>query len=145
MRTRHFLQRLKHKEITAAIRKAEGRSSGQIRIFIQRGEFEDDALTRAQKKFHQLEMEKTKDRNAVLIFVAPRAHKFAVIGDVGVHERCGQEFWENLVQAMRTDFKNEDYNRAIIHGVRTVGKLLADYFPRLGDTINELPDEIVQG
>jgi uncharacterized membrane protein len=40
-------------------------------------------------------MQKTRDRNAVLIFVAPRAHKYAVVGDVGVHEKCGEEFWKN--------------------------------------------------
>ncbi len=145
MRTHLFLKRLKHQEITAAIKKAEGSTSGQIRVFVQRGEFEDEALPLARKKFHQLEMDKTRDRNAVLIFVAPRAHKFAVVGDVGVHERCGQEFWEHLVREMRNHFKEENYSRAIVLGISEVGKLLAQYFPRTGDTINELPDDIVQG
>ena len=31
---------------------------------------------------------------AILIFVAPRAQKFAVIGDSGIHERCGDQFWQ---------------------------------------------------
>jgi uncharacterized membrane protein len=144
MRTHNFLRRLDHNRITQAIKKAEGRSSGQIRVFIQRGKFEEDALPRAQRKFVQLAMQKTRDRNAVLIFVAPRAHKYALVGDVGVHEKCGQEFWKKLVHDMRTYFKNEDFNRAIIHGISEVGKLLAAHFPRTGDTINELPDEIVQ-
>lgn len=145
MRTHHFLQRLQHKEITAAIKKAEGRTSGQIRVFIQRGDFDDDAYPLARKKFRQLGMEKTRDRNAVLVFVAPRAHKFALVGDVGVHERCGQEFWERLVREMQAHFKEEHYNRAIVLGISEVGKLLAEYFPRTGETINELPDEIVEG
>jgi uncharacterized membrane protein len=90
-------------------------------------------------------MEKTHDRNAVLIFVAPRAHKYAVIGDVGVHEKCGEEFWTKLVHEMRTHFKNQDFNRAIVLAINEVGKLLVTHFPRTADTINELPDEIVQG
>ena len=101
-------------------------------------------MPRAQRKFLQLTMQKTRDRNAVLIFVAPRAHKYAVVGDVGVHEKCGEEFWRKLVHDMRAHFKNEDFNRAIILGISEVGKLLASHFPRTGDTINELPDEIVQ-
>jgi uncharacterized membrane protein len=145
MRTHNFLRRLDHNRVTQAIKKAEGRSSGQIRVFIQRGKFEEDALPRAQKKFLQLGMQKTRDRNAVLIFVAPRAHKYAVVGDVGVHEKCGEQFWTKLVQDMRAHFKNEDFNRAIILAISEVGKLLAAHFPRTGDTINELPDEIGQG
>jgi uncharacterized membrane protein len=145
MRTHNFLRRLDHKRITQAIKKAEGRSSGQIRVFIQRGKFDDDALPRAQRKFVQLGMQKTRNRNAALVFVAPRAHKYAVVGDVGVHEKCGEEFWKKLVNEMRAHFGNEDFNRAIVLAISEVGKLLAAHFPRTGDTINELPDEIVQG
>src|SRR5438445_12415288 len=101
MRTHNFLRRLDHNRVTQAIKKAEGRTSGQIRVFIQRGKFEDDALPRAERRFLQLGMQKTRDRNAVLIFVAPRAHKYAVVGDVGVDEKCGKEVWTNLVGERR--------------------------------------------
>jgi len=142
MRTHRFLQRLDHKRIVQAIKKAEGKTSGQIRVFIQRGEFDEDALLRAQRKFLQLGMEKTRDRNAVLIYVAPRAHKYAVIGDIGVHEKCGDEFWQKLVETMRGHFQKEEFDRAIVHAINETGKLLATHFPRTADTINELPDEI---
>jgi uncharacterized membrane protein len=144
VRTHSFLRRLDHKRIVQAIKKAEGKSSGQIRVFIQRWTFEGDALPRAERKFFQLGMQKTTSRNAVLIFVAPREQKYAVIGDVGVHEKCGKEFWKKLVNDMQAHFKREDFNRAIILAISEVGKLLAAHFPRTGDTINELPDEIVQ-
>lgn len=144
MRTYRFLQRLDHKRITQAIKKAEGRTSGQIRVFVQRGDFEDDALLRAQRKFIHLGMHKTRDRNAVLIFVAPRARKYAVVGDVGVHEKCGHEFWQKLVAAMRAHFQKQEFDRAIVHGINEVGKLLTAHFPRTADTINELPDEVAQ-
>jgi uncharacterized membrane protein len=145
MRTHRFLQRLDHQRITQAIKKAEGRTSGQIRVFVQRGDFEEDALPRAERRFVQLGMHKTRDRNAVLIFVAPRARKYAVVGDVGVHEKCGREFWQQLVAAMRGHFQKEEYGRAITHAINEVGKVLAAHFPRTADTINELPDEVAQG
>src|SRR5204863_9622045 len=117
----------------------------KIRVFIQRGNFEEDVLRRAERGFLQVGMEKTRDRNAVVIFVAPRADKYAVVGDVGVHEKCGEEFWKKLVHDMRSHFKNQDFIRAIILAISEIGKLLAAHFPRTGDTINELPDEIAQG
>ena len=145
VRTHSFLRRLDHNRIIQAIKKAEGKSSGQIRVFVQRWKFEGDALPRAERKFFQLGMQKTTSRNAVLIFVAPREQKYAVVGDVGVHEKCGKEFWTKLVDDMQAHFKKEDFNRAIILAISEVGKLLAAHFPRTADTINELPDEIVQG
>ena len=144
MRTHRFLSRLDHKRITQAIRKAEGRTSGQIRVFVQRGDFEDEALPRAERKFVHLGMQETRDRNAVLIFVAPRARKYAVVGDVGVHEKCGHEFWQKLIATMRAHFQKQEFDRAIVHAINEVGKLLTAHFPRTADTINELPDEVAQ-
>ena len=100
MRTHNFIRQLEHDRIVAAIKQAEARTSGQIRVFLQRGKFEEDALERAQKKFIQLGMQKTAERNAVLIFVAPRVQKFAVVGDKGVHEKCGEKFWRELAAKM---------------------------------------------
>ena len=83
MRTKEFLSKLEHDRIVKAIREQEARSSGQIGVYLQRGELAGDPLEAAQKRFQKSEMHKTRHRNAVLIFVAPRAHKFAVVGDEG--------------------------------------------------------------
>ena len=67
MRTREFLSKLEHDRIVRAIREAEENTSGEIRVFVQRGKLNGDPLTAAQKKFHRLGMHKTRERNAVLI------------------------------------------------------------------------------
>ena len=145
MRTHNFIRELEHDRIVAAIKKAEATTSGQIRVFLQRGKFEEDALERAQKKFIQLGMQKTAERNAVLIFVAPRVQKFAVVGDEGVHEKCGEKFWEELVARMRAHFLREDFTEALLEAVEATGGLLAKHFPRTGDSKNELPDDVIEG
>jgi uncharacterized membrane protein len=145
MRTHNFLRNLEHDRIVAAIKAAEARTSGQIRVFLQRGKFEEDALERAQKKFVQLGMQKTAERNAVLILVAPRAQKFAVVGDEGVHRKCGEKFWDELVEKMRGRFLREEFTEALIEGIESAGALLARYFPKTGPPANELPDDVVEG
>lgn len=145
MRTHNFIRQLEHDGIVAAIKKAEAKTSGQIRVFLQRGRFEEDALERAQKKFIQLGMQKTAERNAVLIFVAPRMQKFAVVGDEGVHEKCGEKFWQELVARMREHFLREDFTEALLEAVEAAGALLAKHFPRTGDSKNELPDDVIEG
>jgi uncharacterized membrane protein len=144
MRTKEFLSKLEHDRIVAAIRDAESKTSGQIRVFIQRGKLEVDPLIAAQRKFHRLGMHKTPERNAVLIFVAPRAHKFAVVGDKAIHEKCGESFWQRLVDGMREHFRNEKFTDAVVDAIEEVGRALVAHFPKR-PTSTKLPDEIVEG
>ena len=145
MRTREFLNKVEHDRIVQAIREGESKTSGEIRVFIQRGKLNADPLVAAQKKFHQLRMHTTRERNAVLIFVAPRAHKFAVVGDKAIHEKCGDEFWRRIVDGMRVHFQNEKFSHALIEAISEIGKLLAAYFPKTRANANELPDSVVEG
>lgn len=145
MRTHRFLRELNHDRITGAIKEAEARTSGQIRVFLQRGQFEEDAMERAQGKFLQLGMQKTQERNGVLIFVAPRAQKFAVIGDEGVHQKCGERFWQELIGKMRAHFQREDFTEALVEAIESTGQLLARHFPKTAESKNELPDDVIEG
>ena len=141
MRTKEFLGKLEHDRIARAIATAEATTSGEIRVFIQRGNVAD-AVSDARDQFERLGMTQTRERNAVLVFVAPRAQKFAVIGDRGVYEKCGQPFWEALTQAMRPHFEAQHFTDAIVHAVREAGSLLAQHFPRRPDDRNELPNAV---
>src|SRR5439155_24091952 len=131
--------------IVQAIREAESKTSGEIRVFVQRGKLDVDPLIAAKKKFHRLGMHKAPERNAILIFVAPRAHKFAVVGDKAIHEKCGGQFWQRIIDGMRTHFQNEKFSHAIIEAIEEIGKVLAAHFPKRPTSANELPDDVVQG
>jgi uncharacterized membrane protein len=144
MRTKQFLSTLEHDRIVRAIRTAESETSGQIRVFIQRGEVDVDPLVAAQKKFNRLGMHKTAERNAVLIFVAPRAHKFAVVGDKAIHEKCGEALWQRLADGMREHFRNEKFGHALIEAIEEAGKALASHFPRKSTSSGQLPDNVIE-
>lgn len=141
MHEKEFLKHLRHEDIVAAIHEAEQLTSGEIRVFISRKEIQDPVAA-AQEVFVHLGMEKTRERNGVLIFVAPRARKFAVIGDEGVHAKCGDAFWQELAKAMTDHFRKSEFTPGIIHGVKRAGELLAQHFPHRSDDRNELPDDI---
>jgi uncharacterized membrane protein len=141
MKIKEFLSQLEHDEIVAAIRKAEKKTSGEIRVFISRHK-PDDAVIAAQAQFTHLGMEKTKEKNAVLIFVAPVVHKFAIIGDAGVHARCGDVFWREVAAEMTGRFKKGEFTSGIRHGIEKAGELLAQHFPAQPGDKNELPDDI---
>jgi uncharacterized membrane protein len=144
MRTKEFLRKLEHHRIVSAIQDAELKSSGQIRVHIQRGALDGDPLAAAQKKFHTLKMHDTRERNAVLIFVAPRAHKFAVVGDQAIHEKCGEQLWRRLVEQMQAHFRNEKFTDALVEAIQEIGKVLAERFPGKHIGGSELPDTITE-
>jgi len=144
MRTREFLGKLEHDRIVQAIREAESKTSGEIRVFIQRGKLNSDPLVTAQKKFHHLRMHKTRERNAVLIFVVPRAHKFAVVGDKAIHEKCGDEFWQRVVTAMHHCFRQHKFTEGLGGAITVIGDVLAQHFPRSPADANELPDDVIE-
>ena len=146
MRTKEFIQKLDHDRIVKAIQEAETKSSGNIRVYLQRGEVEGDALPLAQKQFVKLKMDQTRHRNAVLILVAPRAQKFAVVGDAGIHERCGDPLWNSVVAKMADHFRQEHFTDALVDAIRDLGQVLAEQFPRgKNEPENELPDDVIEG
>jgi uncharacterized membrane protein len=124
-----------------AIADAEGKMQGEIRVFVSRKE-PDDPVVAAQQAFFRLGMDRTTMRNGVLIYVAPRVRKFAIIGDKAVHEKCGDGFWKEVADEMATHFRGGHFTPAIVHGIQRAGKLLAEHFPHHPGDKNELPNEI---
>jgi uncharacterized membrane protein len=129
MHPKKLIKQLPHDTLVAAIRDAELKTSGQIRVLISHKSVADP-MAAAQKEFIRLGLNKSPEQNGVLIFVAPRTHKFAVIGDTGVHAKCGDAFWQELAKAMTEYFRKSEFTEGIIHGVRKAGELLAEHFPR---------------
>jgi uncharacterized membrane protein len=129
MHPKKFIQQLPHDTIVGAIREAEQKTSGEIRVLISHKSVENP-VAEAQKEFIRLGMTNSPEKNGVLIFVAPHTHKFAVIGDEGVHAKCGDLFWQELAKAMTDYFRKSEFTEGIIHGVRKAGELLAEHFPK---------------
>jgi uncharacterized membrane protein len=124
-----FAKNIPHAKLIETIRAAEQKTSGEIRVLVSHKKV-TDAVAAAQKEFLRLRMDQSPQRNGVLIFVAPRSHKFAVIGDEGVHTKCGDLFWRELARAMTDYFRKSEFTEGLIHGVQKAGDLLAEHFPR---------------
>ena len=143
MNVLEFLIHLDDDQIVEAIRQAELRTSGEIRVYIAK-EKAPEPMKSAIEQFERMGMTQTRERNGVLIFVAPRSQTFAIIGDEGVHRHCGQEFWNEVSEQMRSRFR-EDPTSAITHAIARAGEHLARHFPRQADDRNELSDAVERG
>jgi uncharacterized membrane protein len=143
VRTHDFLRQLDEAAVIQAIQQAESRTSGEIRVFITARHVDADAIIdRAASRFEKLGMSTTQDRNAVLLYFAPRSQQFAIIGDKGVHQKFGADHWEEIASTMASKLRAGRFTEAVVSGIEMAGDLLARHFPRRTDDRNELPDEI---
>ena len=132
--------------IVKAIRHAEQRTSGEVRVFVESRCSWVDAMDRAAEIFFTLKMEQTEERNAVLVYIALKDHQLAVFGDEGIHKKVGSEYWNRLVQEMLDSSNKKNYGKGVAECVIQIGDSLTAHFPFERDTDrNELPDEIVFG
>jgi uncharacterized membrane protein len=139
---RYFSQ-FDSERIVRAIAAAEAKTSAEIRVHVTR-RVPEDLEERALRRFHLLGMTKTAERNGVLIYIAPRAHRFRVLGDVGIHEKAGAEFWTAVASAMEKNFRHGEFTEGVVEAVGTVGERLAVHFPRREGDVNELPNTLDQ-
>ncbi len=131
-------------KIRRAVSDAELKTSGEIRVFVEDASA-DTELDRAVYVFEELGMHKTDLRNGILLYLALKDKRFAVIGDHGIHEKVGDAFWEGIRSHMQEKLSQGDVVGAIVAGVREAGEALGKFFPRSHDDKNELSDDIVFG
>lgn len=136
-----FLTAKEEEEIVLAIRQAERKTSGEIRVHIEKTS-KISHYNRSLEVFRLLKMFNTKQQNAVLIYVAVDDHKFVIYGDTGIDAVVADNFWDTTKNIMQNHFKQGNFKQGIIDGVLQVGKELKVHFPWEEDDINELPDEI---
>jgi len=130
--------------ILKAVERAEMRTSGEIRVHIEK-QCKEDVLDHAAFIFSELKMNQTTERNGVLIYLSVDDHKFAIIGDAGINQKVGQNFWDTTKEAMLTLFKAGKISEGISKGVEMAGEQLSTHFPRKTDDLNELSNQISFG
>ena len=76
--------------VVQAIQQAEKKTSGEVRVHIEKKCPKKDPIKRATSLFQKLGMHKTELRNGVIVYVATEDHLLAIWGDEGIHTKVGQ-------------------------------------------------------
>jgi uncharacterized membrane protein len=144
MKASDFFSKDDQKKIEEAVKQAEHKTSGEIRVHIDT-RCKGDVLDAATRVFATLGMHKTKLRNGVLIYLALQDKKFAIIGDAGINQKVPANFWDNIKNDMLEHFLKSEFTAGLIHGISMSGAQLKQHFPHEKNDVNELPDEISFG
>lgn len=140
-----LISEAEEQQLIEAIQRAEAKTSGEIKLHIERT-CSIDVLDRAVQVFGMLKMHDTLLRNGVLFYVALESHKFAVLGDEGIDAAVPENFWDQVKETVLSHFKEGKYAEGLSLGILMAGDQLKTYFPydEEGD-LNELPDDISYG
>ena len=141
-----FFSEPEKERILAAIRIAEKATSGEIRVYVEDKNPLSDTLKRAAAIFLKLKMQNTVDRNAVLLYIATRDRKLALVGDEGINQKVGQVYWSKSVNDMLTQFGQQQIVAGVEQCILQIGQTLKEKFPyNSAADSNELRDDIVYG
>lgn len=137
-----FLSALDQQRIVNAIGDAEGRTSGEIRVHVQKRIGATDIRNLAERTFERLGMTKTAQRNGVLLFIASEDRQFTILGDSGINEKVPAGFWDDVIANLTVRFKAGEFTDGIVDAIEAAGEHLQTYFPRSESDVNELSNEI---
>ena len=130
--------------IKAAIEAAELNTSGEIRVHID-NKCKEEPVKKAIQVFEKLKMHETELRNGVLIYLAVKDKKLAIVGDQGIDEAVEDGFWDQIKNNLVENFKNGLYAEGLVEGIHASGEQLKAHFPYQEDDVNELSNEISFG
>ncbi len=145
IKKREFFTAEQQRLMVEAIQNAEKNTSGEVRFFVESKCKFVDPVDRASEIFFSLKMEETKDRNAVLLYMAMDDHQLALFADEGIYQRLGRQYWNDEVKKIISHFTKDDYTGGICHVINDIGDALQKEIPYESSHKNELPDEIIFG
>ncbi|MCE0523245.1 MAG: TPM domain-containing protein [Methylacidiphilales bacterium] len=128
MKVKQFLNSVEHARVHQAIRSAEEGTSGDIVVFISHRHVKEP-LDAANREFRKLRLDAAGHDNSMLIFLAPKSQKFAVVGGGALHQKVGQGWWHELVELLTRHFKESRFTDGLVATIERAGGALKTHFP----------------
>jgi putative membrane protein len=87
---------------------------------------------------------RTTGRTGVLIYLSMREHRAEIVADESIAARVPAEVWGEAMGDMLAHIRKGAVAEGLAAGVRDVGFVLAEHFPRGAEDVNELPDRLIE-
>ncbi|WP_340586883.1 TPM domain-containing protein [Erythrobacter alti] len=87
---------------------------------------------------------RTHGKTGVLLYLSMQEHRAEIVADDSIAELVPAEVWGEAMADMLVEIRKGCIAEGIAAGVRDVGKILSEHFPRGHDDENELPDRLIE-
>ncbi|MEM7664816.1 MAG: hypothetical protein AAF250_03090 [Pseudomonadota bacterium] len=98
----------------------------------------------AVKNFKVGAESRTHGKTGILIYLSMREHRAEIVADDSIAEKVSPEVWGEAMADMLVEIKAGRIAEGMAAGVRDVGFVLSQHFPRADDDENELPDRLIE-
>lgn len=114
------------------------------RFLTPRGLKRERVRRRAYEQFLAKNLQATRERTGVLIYVSAAEHMAELIADEGIAAKVAPGVWEGAMQRLIAGFRAGRPADGFEEAIGQCGEILAEHFPpRTGDNPNELSDSVV--
>ena len=87
---------------------------------------------------------RTTGRTGVMIYLSMREHRAEIVADESIAAIVPAEVWGEAMGDMLSEIRKGCIAEGLAIGIRDVGFVLAQHFPRSADDVNELPDRLIE-
>lgn len=87
---------------------------------------------------------RTRGKTGVLLYLSMQEHRAEIVADDSIAELVPAEVWGEAMADMLAEIRKGSIAEGIAAGVRDVGTVLSEHFPRGHDDENELPDRLIE-
>ena len=144
-RPKNFLTTDEKNRIAEAIRAAEAKTSGEIRVHLDRHCKGTGAIDAAKFTFDRLGMHATRGKNGVLIYLAVHDRLFAVVGDTGLDGKLEPAFWEGVRDRLGKAFAEDKFGEGLAAAIGEIGEKLSSQFPHTAADTSHMSDQVSIG
>jgi len=113
------------------------------RFMTPRGLKRERVRRRAQEQFLAKNLQATRERTGVLIYVSAHEHMAELIADEGIAAKVEDKVWDEAMQRLMAGFKAGRPADGFEEAIGLCGAILAEHFPPRADNPNELSDSVV--
>ena len=87
---------------------------------------------------------RTHGRTGVLLYLSMREHRAEIVADATIASQVPAEVWGEAMADMLGEIREGRVAEGLAAGIRDVGLVLAERFPRDAEDTNELPDRLIE-
>ncbi len=102
------------------------------------------AMRLAREQFLTQELHSTQDRTGVLLFISLSERYVEVIADNGIYLKLDKVIWQNIVDNLINNIKQDKMSTGILSALDEIGSLLQEHFPADAKADkNQLPNHLI--
>ena len=79
-----------------------------------------------------------------MIYLSMAEHRAEIVADEAIAAKVSAEVWGEAMGDMLAEIRKGRIAEGLAVGIRDVGFVLAEHFPRGEEDVNELPDRLIE-